>query len=149
MSDPFRDAIRELQAANAKFLLVGAHALAIHGVPRATADLDIFVAADKTNAKRVWQALAAFGAPLESLGITVADLAKPDIVAQIGVPPYRIDVLTGLTGVRFKDAWARRFETTFEGLAEVPVISREDLIRNKRATGRTRDLADVEALGEI
>lgn len=148
MSDPFRDIIRELQAAEARFLVVGAHALAVHGVPRATADLDLFVAADKANAKRVWQALAAFGAPLDALGITVAELAQPDLVAQLGVPPYRIDVLTGLTGVRFKDAWSRRQETTFEGLARVPVISREDLIRNKRATGRTRDLADIEALGE-
>ena len=131
----------------ARFLVVGAHALAIHGVPRATADLDIWVLADPANAERVWTALGRFGAPVETLDATPGDLARPGLVLQIGVPPRRIDILTELTGIDFETAWRSRVVHRI-GTLDVPFLDRETLIRNKRATGRLRDLADVERLEE-
>jgi len=105
--------------------------------------MDLWVRPTADNAARVWQALVAFGAPLTQL--TPADLARPDVVFQIGVPPSRIDVLTGISGVSFDEAWPRRVTVTVEGRT-VPVLGREDLIRNKKASGRPRDLADVAEL---
>lgn len=134
-----------LSAAGAEFLVVGAHALAAHGVPRATGDLDLWVRASAENAERVWKALEQFGAPLHDL--TMDDLARPDVVFQIGVVPQRIDLLTSITGVTFDDAWANRMYVEIDEL-EVPVLGRSELVRNKRAVGRTRDLADIEELGE-
>jgi hypothetical protein len=132
-----------LSAAGADYLIVGAHALAVHGRPRATGDLDIWVRATPENAARVWQALLAFGAPLHEL--QPADLSTPDIVYQIGRVPNRIDVLTSITGVEFEEAWTRRVEASVEGRT-IPVLGRAELIANKRAVGRLRDLADVEEL---
>jgi hypothetical protein len=132
-----------LRDAGAEYLVVGAHALAAHGRPRATGDLDIWVRPTAGNARRVHAALAAFGAPLDEL--TVEDLTQPDLIYQIGVVPARIDILTGISGVEFAEAWAGRM-TIRIGELEVPVIGREALIRNKRAAGRPRDLADVAEL---
>ncbi|HVT38820.1 MAG TPA: hypothetical protein VHE78_07240 [Gemmatimonadaceae bacterium] len=143
----FRDILSEFVKANVRFLVVGAHALSVHGVPRATVDLDIWVDATPENAKRVWAALAAFGAPLETLDVREADFVRPDMVAQFGVPPYRIDILTGVSGVSFEDAWAERVEDTFEDV-RVPFLGRAAFVRNKRASGRKKDLADLELLGE-
>lgn len=143
----FRDIVAELIRAEARFLIVGAHALGIHGVPRATADLDVWVEPTPENAARVWRALVAFGAPVGDLGIDELDLSRPDMVAQLGVPPYRIDLLTGISGVSFGEAWPSRIEEPFEDV-RAPFIGREAFIRNKRASGRKRDLADLEALGE-
>lgn len=136
-----------LLASGARFLVVGAHALAVHGVPRATGDLDVWVLADPVNAKRVWAALERFGAPVDALGATPGDLARPGVVLQIGLPPRRIDILTDLTGVDFESAWRTRVVHRI-GSLEVPFVDRETFIRNKRATGRLRDLADVERLEE-
>lgn len=147
MTEDYRDFMAELLNAGARFLVVGAHALAVHGVPRATVDLDIWVEASPENARRVWQALAGFGAPLEALQVTESDLTQPEIVAQFGVAPNRIDVLTSVSGLEFAEAWEERITADFEGLA-VPFLGRTSLLRNKRATGRTKDLADIEALGE-
>jgi hypothetical protein len=143
----FRDLLAELVRANARFLVVGAHALSVHGVPRATVDLDIWIDASAGNANRVWAALAAFGAPLESLQIRESDFTRPDTVVQLGLPPYRIDLLTGLSGVEFEEAWSERVEDFFDDV-RVPFIGRAAFIRNKRASGRTKDLADIESLGE-
>jgi hypothetical protein len=145
--EDFRDLLTELVKAKARFLIVGAHALGVHGVPRATVDLDIWIDASQENAKRVWAALAAFGAPLDTLQIGESDLTQPDVVAQFGLPPYRIDIMTGVSGISFAEAWPERIEELFEGV-RVPFLGRESLIRNKRASGRTKDLADLEALGE-
>lgn len=144
----FADFVGALLAHDVRFLVVGAHALAVHGVPRATGDLDIWVARNPENAERVWSALIAFGAPASSLGVDRADLERDDVIVQLGLPPYRIDVLTALSGVEFGDCWQRRALHQFEG-HDTPFISRDDLRRNKLATGRTRDLADVEALDEV
>jgi hypothetical protein len=145
--EDFRDLLIELVKAKARFLIVGAHALGVHGVPRATVDLDIWIDASQENAERVWAALAAFGAPLDSLQIQETDLTQPDVVAQFGLPPYRIDIMTGVSGLSFDEAWPGRVEDLFEDV-RVPFLGREALIRNKRASGRTKDLADLEALGD-
>ena len=136
-----------LLASGARFLVVGAHALAVHGVVRATGDLDVWIHTDPVNAERVWEALRRFGAPVETLGTTLGDLARPGLVLQIGLSPRRIDILTGLTGVDFDSAWRSRVVHRV-GSVEIPFLDRETLIRNKRATGRLRDLADVERLEE-
>lgn len=148
LHEDFRDIIAELIRARAQFLIVGAHALAVHGTVRATADLDIWISTAAENVDCVWRALTAFGAPLAELGIQKGDFARPDIVAQFGLPPFRIDIMTGVSGVEFDAAWSERLEVPFGGLSKVPVIGRDALVMNKRASGRSRDLADLESLGE-
>jgi hypothetical protein len=139
----FIEMLSALSAAGADFLVVGAHALAVHGLPRATGDLDIWIRPTAENAARVHRALQLFGAPLTSIGPD--DFTQPDLVIQIGVVPCRIDVLTGLTGVSFAEAWPHRTELRLDQLV-VPVIGRDDLIKNKQAVGRPQDLVDVAAL---
>ncbi len=143
MNPDFVDLLRAFAAADVRFLVVGAYALALHGRPRATGDLDIWVEARPANAPRVMRALAAFGAPL--LDVSEADFAREGIVYQIGLPPGRIDILTQLTGLAFDDAWPDRARGRFGDL-EVDFIGRDAFIRNKRATGRLRDLGDIENL---
>jgi hypothetical protein len=145
VNEDFQDMLAALLAGGARFLVVGAHALAVHGVPRATGDLDVWVLADPVNAERVWAALRRFGAPVDTLGAGPGDLARPGLVLQVGLPPRRIDILTKLTGVDFEAAWQSRVVHRV-GSLEVPFLDRETLIRNKRATGRLQDLADVERL---
>jgi nucleotidyltransferase DUF2204 len=145
MSRDFRDLIAEFNARNVEFLVVGSHALAAHGHVRATEDLDLWVRPDLENARRVIQALIAFGAPLHDL--TKEDLTQPGVVFQIGVAPLRIDVLTAIDGVDFAEAWLARLITRFDD-QPIGVLSREHLIKNKSATGRTQDVADVERLME-
>jgi hypothetical protein len=139
----FADLLRAFIDHEVRFLIVGAYALAVHGRPRGTGDLDLWVEATPENAARCMRALRAFGAPLADL--READLATPGVVFQIRVAPLRIDILTSVSGVLFVDAWRERSVARFEDV-EVPVIGRAHLITNKRATGRTRDLADVEDL---
>ncbi len=143
MNQDFVDLLRALCAHDVRFLVVGAYALAVHGRPRATGDLDVWVDATPDNATRLMHALVAFGAPLRE--VSEADFARPGIVFQMGLPPGRIDVLTALSGVTFDEAWPARVPAMF---AEVPVhvIGRDAFIRNKRATGRAKDLGDIEAL---
>ena len=143
MNRDFVEMLAALCEAEAEFMVVGAHAVAAYSRPRATGDLDLWVRAVPANAARVWKALVAFGAPLDDL--TQTDLAADDLIYQIGVVPTRIDILTSIEGVAFADAWPNRTTLEISGL-EVAVIGRDDLIRNKRAVGRKRDLADVAAL---
>ena len=145
MNEDFRDVLAELLSARARFLVVGAHAVAVHGIPRATGDLDVWIDPDPDNVPRVWAALIRFGAPVEALGVSVEDLAKPGMIVQIGVPPRRIDVMTGVTGLAFEGAWTSRVAHRVDDL-EVPFIGRAALLENKRAAGRPKDLADIEAL---
>lgn len=147
MSQDFTDILQELRDADVRYLVVGAHALGVHGVPRATGDLDLWVRPDAENAARVIVALRRFGAPIDSLGISIADFTTPDIVAQLGVPPYRIDFLTSISGVEFDDAWADHLTGDVAGVI-VPVIGRRAFVANKRASGRLKDHADLESLGE-
>jgi hypothetical protein len=136
----FRDMLSELSAANADFLVVGAYALAAHGLPRATGGLDVWVRPTGENAKRVIAALTRFGAPLDQ--VSEQDLVTPGTVFQIGVVPRRVDVLTSIDAVSFEQAWANRMETEIDGL-RIPVLGRADFIANKKALGRPKDLADV------
>ena len=140
------DLLAALVEAGVRFVIVGAHALAVHGVPRATGDLDVWVDADGANPELVWGALVRFGAPLAPMGILPADFARPEQVVQLGLPPRRIDILTSISGVAFEDAWAERV-TRRIGELDLPFLGRGALIRNKRASGRPKDLADLEALG--
>ncbi len=139
--------LKALLECGARFLVVGAHALAVHGVPRATGDLDIWIDRNPDNGERVWQALIEFGVSVETLEVTRDDLTRPEVVVQIGLPPRRIDILTGLTGVDFASAWEDKFGVAV-GELEMPFLGRASLVQNKRATGRLKDLADLEALGE-
>jgi hypothetical protein len=143
LNPDYRDILSALSAERADFLLVGAYAVAVHGVPRATADLDLWIRCSEENAGRVWGALARFGAPMAS--IRREDLQTPGVVVQIGVAPRRIAVLTSIDGVAFEDAWVDRTEVDVEGL-RVPVIGRRHLIANKKAVGRPQDLADIASL---
>ena len=132
-----------LSDSGVEFLLVGAYAMAAHGHPRATGDLDIWVRANADNAVKVLVALSRFGAPLHDL--TIEDLSTPGIIFQIGVEPSRIDILTEISGVIFSDAWKGKISIEMNGCS-MSVIGLEDLIKNKRAAGRAKDIADVETL---
>ncbi len=143
MNEDFVDLLRAFAAAEVRFLIVGAYALALHGRPRATGDLDIWVDASPDNAPRILQALAAFGAPLDD--VSVDDFAREGIVYQIGLPPGRIDILTQLTGMAFADAWPGRVRGRF-GDFDTDFIGLEAFIRNKKLTGRAKDLGDIEGL---
>ena len=145
MNEDYHDILAALVAQNARFLIVGAHALAAHGYPRSTVDIDIWIDATDDNADRVWKALAEFGAPLADLSVERQDLTRPDVVIQFGLPPNRIDVLTGLSGLSFDAAWMNRIEEVLEGVT-VPVLGLADLIANKRATGRDKDRADLKGV---
>ena len=133
-------------AHNVEYLVIGGYAVGLHAEPRATKDLDVWIRSDKNNSELVFRALAEFGAPLENLG--PEDFNDEVSVFQIGSPPLRIDVLQRIDGLSFEEAWPRRIEAPIHDGLLVHVISKEDLIRNKLASGRSRDLLDVEALRE-
>jgi len=143
LASDFRDLLRSFVDREVRFLVVGGYALAVHGRPRATGDLDLWIDATPENAERAHAALHDFGAPLRDL--TREDLTRPGTVFQIGLPPLRIDVLTSLTGVTFGAAWDERTEAEFEGV-RFPVLGRRQLLANERALGRAQDLADIERL---
>ena len=145
LNEDFRDLLVLLADTGVEFVVVGAYALALHGAPRASGDIDLFVRPAPSNAERLFQALARFGAPLQATGVTAADLAQPGAVYQIGLPPRRIDLLTEISGVSFDEAWASRVATEVEGRT-VPFIGREALLKNKQAAGRPKDLADIARL---
>jgi len=137
--------LNALNDSGAEYLVVGAHAVATYATPRATGDFDIWIRPTKQNAERVWAALDQFGAPRRKL--TVTDLYSPDNIYQIGVAPERIDFVTSITAIDFEEAWEQRNQAQINGIS-VNVISREHLLKNKRATGRPKDLADVASLEE-
>lgn len=146
MNRDFKEMLSELSAAGVEYLLVGAHALAAHGHVRATKDLGSWFRASADNAPKVLRALRQFGAPTS--GLEESDFSTPGFLFQVGVAPVRIDLLTEIDGVAFDEAWSKRTVRILDGL-EVPVLSVEDLMQNKRATGRLQDLADVEALERL
>jgi hypothetical protein len=143
MNPDFVDLLQAFVGADVRFLIVGAYALALHGRPRATGDLDVWVEANPENAERVIRALVSFGAPL--IDVSADDFSRPGVTYQIGVAPGRIDILTELTGITFAEAWPGRMRRPF-GDVEVDFIGREAFIRNKRATGRAKDLGDIEGM---
>lgn len=119
--------------------------MAAHGVPRATGDMDVWVEPTQANARAVWRALLEFGAPVEAFDLSVGDFAVGGNVVQVGLPPRRIDLLTSIDGVEFADAWESRLVTRIAD-CPVPFLAREELLRNKRAAGRPKDLLDIELL---
>jgi hypothetical protein len=141
----FRDVLLELCDAGADFVVLGGHAVAFHGHPRATKDLDVLVRAQDDNAERVFRALAAFGAPLQAFDVQAKDFATYDGILQMGLPPRRIDILNRADGITFDEARADGAFFDIEG-RKIPVIGRGALLKNKRAAGRPQDLADVAAL---
>jgi hypothetical protein len=145
LPEDFRDLLLELADAGAEFVLLGGHAVAFHGHPRATKDMDVLIRANASNAERVYRALAAFGAPLETFQIGATDFAAYEGVLQIGLPPRRIDILNRADGITFEEAIAEGAGFTLEGRT-IPVIGRAALVKNKRAAGRAQDIADIEAL---
>lgn len=130
-------------ARDVRFLVIGGHALAAHGIPRGTDDFDLWVWAEHGNAAKITDALDKFG--FASVGITPADLEAPDRIIQLGTSPSRIDLLTSITGVDFEDAWRDRFDVPLDGMT-IPVISRTHLVINKWTTGRPQDLVDLMKL---
>ena len=143
LNEDYSDMLRILIDHEVRFLIVGAYALGAHGYPRATGDFDIWVESSEENARRVLDALKVFGAPVGNL--PQKTFAEPGIVYQIGVAPRRIDVLTSIDGVAFAPAYERRMVLELEQMA-LPFISREDLIANKRASGRRKDQWDADVL---
>jgi len=139
----FEEMLRAFNDADVRYLIVGAFAVAAFSRPRATGDINLWVDHEPENARRVFRALAQFGAPIDQLDDQT--FTEPDIVFQIGIPPIRIDILTGIEGVSFGEAWPKRI-TGQIGEVSAPIIGRSDLIKNKRASGRPKDLADLERL---
>jgi len=145
LPDDFRALLLALCDAGAEFVVVGGHAVAFHGHPRATKALDVLVRATAENAKRIYRALAAFGAPLSAFEVAEADFASYDGVLQVGIPPLRIDIINRADGITFDEAIAEGASLELDG-RRVPVIGRAALLKNKHASGREQDLADLKTL---
>lgn len=141
----FKELLELFNAQNVEYLIVGGYALAFHGAPRFTGDIDLFVKPDADNAQRILAALSEFG--FGSLDLSETDFTSGENVIQLGVPPVRIDIMTSLSGVGWEKAESGKVSGHY-GDTEVHFIGREDFVTNKKALGRQRDLADLEALGE-
>ena len=143
LPEDFKELLLLFNSRNVEFLIVGGYALGFHGVPRYTGDLDILVARSIENANGILEAISDFG--MKSLGLVQADFTTPGNVIQIGYPPIRVDLLTEISGVEWADAWDNRVFAEMNGIP-VYIISRENLIKNKRAVGRPVDLGDLDRL---
>lgn len=143
LNEDYKDILRVFIRDKVKFLVVGAYSMAVHGYPRATGDFDIWVEASKENSTRIYESLKDFGAPLAE--VAEDTFAKEGIIFQIGVVPRRIDIITKISGVRFKDAYPRKKTVKIESL-KVPFLSKKDLIKNKLSTGREKDRLDAKYL---
>jgi len=146
LKDDYKELVALLHSKNVNYLIVGAYAVACHGLPRYTGGFDLLIEQTDRNRERLVDVLAQFG--FASLGISTRDLNKIDRVIQLGVEPTRIDIITGISGVSFEDAYKNRVEIEFDSF-KLPVISIDDLIKNKIASGRPLDLADGERLKKI
>jgi hypothetical protein len=142
-SSHFKELLRKFNEHQVRYLIVGAYAVMKYTEPRYTKDLDVWVEATPDNAKRVFQALSAFGAPMNT--VTIEDFANPELVFQIGIEPHRIDIMMQVKGLEFSKAWSRRREAEFEDVSML-LVSREDLLISKTAAGRPQDLIDAERL---
>lgn len=145
-SKDYADLLHELNAEGVDYLVVGAHALGYHGYIRSSEDFDVWVRPTLENARKVYDALARFGAPLDM--VSIEDFTSDDLIFQIGTRPFRIDVITAVSGLTFDEAWVRREATTYMGKPNF-VPSLADLIKNKIASGRDKDLIDVNELRRI
>jgi hypothetical protein len=143
LADEFSEFCASLVAADVEFLLVGAYAVALHGAPRFTGDFDVLVRPTVANGRKVLAAIEAFGFPIDPLGDE--SFADPATLVEMGVPPLQIHVMTSISGVTWDEAWSGRTVVRL-GAQDVPVIGRHELLANKRAAGRPKDLADIDAL---
>jgi len=141
----FKELLELFNSHKVEYLIVGGYALAFHGAPRVTGDIDLFVRPTDENARRILAALGEFG--FGSLDLSVEELTRPGMVVQLGVPPMRIDIITRVSGVSWEKADAAKVPSRY-GDTPVHFISRDDFIANKKATGRLKDAADIEAIGE-
>ena len=142
-SPDFKELLSLFRSYEVRYLVVGGYAVMKYTEPRYTKDLDLWISTDKANAEAVFAALEAFGAPLKDL--TPEDFAQEGYFYQMGRAPFRLDVMMSIPGVDFPSAWGRRVRVELEGVV-VPFISRADLIRSKKASGRPQDLVDVQNL---
>ncbi len=142
----FKELLALFNDHNVSYVIVGAYALAHHGAPRYTGDLDILVAPTSENARRILNALSVFG--FGDFGLKSGDFTASDRVIQLGFPPVRVDLMTSITGVTWEEAESGK-ERGVYGDISVFIVGRRQLIQNKRSTGRQKDLADLETLGEI
>jgi hypothetical protein len=147
MNPDFLDLLRSLLAADVRFMVVGAYAVGVHGRPRATKDLDVWVEPSPENAPKVIAALVDFGAPL--MGLTASDLETPGTGLQFGIAPLRVDLITKVSGPTFGEAWPTHIDVPFSDDVRCPVIGLDALLANKRAAARPQDLADVAALEKL
>ena len=145
VNSDFTDLLNLFNEGGVRYLVIGGYAIIQYAEPRFTKDLDLWISTDATNAATVYKALKSFGAPLA--GLTEADFAEEGCFYQMGVPPMRVDLLMGIPGGNFEQAWRNRNEVDFDGLI-VPFISRQDLIASKRASGRPQDLIDADLLSK-
>lgn len=145
VNSDFNDLLRIFNAHNVRYMVIGGYAVVQYAEPRFTKDLDVLISTDTKNAEAVYTALKEFGAPLA--GLTPKDFSEEGFFFQMGVPPIRVDVLMGIPGINFDDCWGRRVEVDFDGL-NVIFISKQDLIRSKRAAGRPQDLIDADLLSQ-
>ena len=143
VNSDFSDLLNLFKANDVKYMVIGGYAVVQYTEPRFTKDLDLWISTQPNNAKAVFAALKEFGAPLE--GMSPKDFSEEGYFYQMGVPPVRVDILMGIPGVQFDEAWERRVEVQFDDVS-VTIISREDLIRAKRAAGRPQDLLDAASL---
>ena len=139
----FSDLLNLFKANNVKYMVIGGYAVVQYTEPRFTKDLDLWISTHPDNAEAVFAALKEFGAPLE--GMSPKDFSEEGYFYQMGVPPVRVDILMGIPGVQFDEAWELRVEVQFDDVS-VTIISREDLIQAKRAAGRPQDLLDANSL---
>jgi len=146
VNSDFTDLLKLFNANHVRYLVIGGYAVIQYAEPRYTKDLDVWVSTDISNAQAVYHALREFGAPLTDL--SEADFAEEGYFYQMGVPPMRVDILMGIPGIEFEDAWKKKEEIDFDGLV-VSFISREDLITAKRASGRPQDLIDADMLADL
>lgn len=143
LNPDFKDMLSCLKDEEAEFIIVGAYALAAHGFPRATGDIDIWIKNSSDNAQKVMRALVQFGAPTSNL--TEQDLTSPDMIIQIGVEPCRIDLITNISGVEFNQAWENKVSVAIDDL-EIFILSKADLLRNKTVVNRDKDQGDISWL---
>ncbi|HEY3242127.1 MAG TPA: nucleotidyl transferase AbiEii/AbiGii toxin family protein [Phycisphaerae bacterium] len=143
LQSDLRQFIELLNSVGVKYVIVGGYAVAFHGHPRYTGDIDFLVQVSDENARRIEEVLRQFG--FGSLGLTAGDFLKPDVIVQLGYPPYRIDILTSAAGIDFDEAWNHRVSAPLDG-TPTHFISRDLLLANKAAVGRTKDIADIDAI---
>lgn len=141
----YKELFEYFNAHKVAYIVVGAYALAFHGAPRFSGDIDIYVQPSLKNAENISAALRDFG--FQSLGFSVEDFSKPDQVIQLGVTPVRIDIMTSITGVSWEEAYNDKVEAMY-GDTKIYYLGKRELVKNKRALGRKKDMADLESLGE-